>query len=100
MASPATRIGLYPENTLFFAPGVGTYRVVYQLTPQLMDSAAEYALMTYGAPLQSVWGSGSWCGNSPAAMTPATDATQARGTTGIPTTAGSFYSAPLSEGTK
>lgn len=94
------RIGIYPAGGVaWFDPAnnVGTFRTVYQLTPQLSDQAAEYAYMSLGLSPMTPIGAGVVVkrGFNHTAQAPMT-ALQTPRAAGIPTTAGQFEMTPLS----
>lgn len=92
------RIGIYPAGGVnWFDRVAGTWRAVYQLTPQLTDSAAEYAYMSLGLSPSAVLGRGTYAGaHRPGAFgPPPLTAMQAPKVAGLPTLAGQFAMQPL-----
>lgn len=98
MARPGTRIGIYPLGpTVITNSGGGSWRAVYQLAPQLQDSAEEYAYMSLALAPQAPCGRGVFAGSMrPGAFsgTPMVAQNTAE-TFGVPTTAGQIVNSPL-----
>lgn len=100
MARPGTRLGIYPDgymgspNPDQFMP----FRAVYQLAPQLLDRANEYAYMSLGLAGTAPCGRATFANMSARPMpfsSPPLVATNSANPAGIPTTAGQLTSDPL-----
>lgn len=91
------RIGIYPDGPMkWFDRVSGTFRTVYQLTPQLPDQAAEYAYMSLGLTAQAPLGRGVHAGSFRTFGAAPSMAMQAPKAAGLPAHAGSWTQTPLS----